>query len=352
LAKAAGGKYWTLDSLRRLATDANYRYEAAQAAPESVNDDPVFEDAVVYFKSEWEPLDERTKSNILSTALTWISQITASRELLVWAKTTEEEDTANLLEPLRGGRIGILVPGYRYGKAGAVVTALLKARIYAQLKRRADRGWEEGETPVILMIDEAQEVATAEDATMLAIGRSLGLGMVAATQTIEGVEEKLTPVVAGKWLNVYGNVIALPGRSPKTDAFVVQRVGKIWTARVDRAEGLNVRDAMRSETLIGALAASKNQESLRRWIGPNVYALAKLRRQNFAVNLPIIGNLLTRLAGGSSNAVPKSASHIGLHDLVDASEVPTLLAEPNTALVVGHRARVPRRDVVRLKPVY
>jgi hypothetical protein len=41
-----------------------------------------------------------------------------------------------------------------------------------------------------------------------------------------------------------------------------------------------------------------------------------------------------------------------VHELVEASEVGTLLAEPNTALVVGYRARVPRRDVVRLSPVY
>jgi hypothetical protein len=212
------------------------------------------------------------------------------------------------------------------------------------LKERAEKGWLGGATPVVFLIDEAQEVATDDDATMLAIGRSLGLAMVAATQTIEGVEEKLTKPVADKWLNVYGNVIALPGRSFRTDEFVTKRLGKSWGAKVERVEGLTVRDAMRSETLTGALAASRTQESMRRWIGPGMYGMSSARRGRFT-------NQLSRLLG-AEGASERSQCHVGVHELVEASEVATLLAEPNTALVVGYRARVPRRDVVRLSPVY
>lgn len=344
LAQAAGGDFWTLSAIGHIAADAEFRYQAVEAAPQGMDDDPVFQDALGYFKSEWQPLDERTRSNVLATAMTWISQITATRELLAWAQTPESEDNANILEPLRGGRIGILVPAYRYGRAGAVVTALLKARIYAGLKSRADDGWPEGATPVVLIIDEAQEVATEDDAIMLTIGRSLGLAMVAATQTIEGVEEKLTRTVSDKWLNVFGNLVALPGRSFRTDQFVANRLGKVWGARFDRVEGMNVRDAMKSETLTGAFAASRTQVSLRRWIGPALYRMGDVRRGRFTSTL---GRLL-----GSNAAEGKSVSVVGVHDLVDASEVGTLLAEPNTALVVGHRARVPRRDVVRLAPHY
>lgn len=344
LAKAAGGGFWTLTAIGRVAADPEIRYEAVKAAPEDLDEDPIFQDALAYFKYEWDPLDERTKSNVLATAMTWLSHITAHGDLLRWAQTTVEEDNAGLLEPLTGGRLGILVPGYKYGKAGAVVTALLKARIYAVLKERAEKGWLGGATPVVFLIDEAQEVATDDDATMLAIGRSLGLAMVAATQTIEGVEEKLTKPVADKWLNVYGNVIALPGRSFRTDEFVTKRLGKSWGAKVERVEGLTVRDAMRSETLTGALAASRTQESMRRWIGPGMYGMSSARRGRFT-------NQLSRLLG-AEGASERSQCHVGVHELVEASEVATLLAEPNTALVVGYRARVPRRDVVRLSPVY
>jgi hypothetical protein len=344
LAQAAGGGFWTLTAIGRVAADAEIRYEAVKAAPEEMDDDPIFQDALAYFKYEWDPLDERTKSNVLATAMTWLSQITAHGDLLRWAQTTVEEDNAGLLEPLTGGRVGILVPSYKYGKAGAVVTALLKARIYAVLKARAENGWPAGATPVVFLIDEAQEVATDDDATMLAIGRSLGLAMVAATQTIEGVEEKLTKPVADKWLNVYGNVIALPGRSFRTDEFVTKRLGKIWSAKVERVEGLTVRDAMKSETLTGALAASRTQESMRRWIGPGMYGMGSARRGRFT-------NQLSRLFGSEGDS-GRSQCHVGVHELVEASEVGTLLAEPNTALVVGYRARVPRRDVVRLSPVH
>ena len=52
-------------------------------------------------------------------------------------------------------------PAHRYGRAGAVVSALLKAHIFAALKARAERsGLQSNETPVLFIMDEAQEIAT------------------------------------------------------------------------------------------------------------------------------------------------------------------------------------------------
>jgi hypothetical protein len=47
--------------------------------------------------------------------------------------------------------------------------ALLKARIFAAIRDRADKGMAEGETPVVLLMDEAQEVTTKQDALILGI---------------------------------------------------------------------------------------------------------------------------------------------------------------------------------------
>jgi hypothetical protein len=51
-------------------------------------------------------------------------------------------------------------------------------------------------------------------------------------------------------------------------------------------------------------------------------------------------------------SVDEPTSVIAPQPLVNAGELLTLLAKPDTALVVTTRARVPRRDIVQLEPVY
>src|SRR6202023_140443 len=110
-------------------------------------------------------MDPKTSSNIVATIMSWLSTITSTPELLRWAKTAAGKDTVDVLSPLKGGRIGILIPEHRYGVAGAVVSALLKARLYSGLKDRAERDWSgTDETPVVFIVDEAQAVATMQDA--------------------------------------------------------------------------------------------------------------------------------------------------------------------------------------------
>ncbi len=40
------------------------------------------------------------------------------------------------------------------------------------------------------------------------------------------------------------------------------------------------------------------------------------------------------------------------HRLITPDEINTLLAEPNMAIAVGQRARVVRRDLIKLQPEY
>jgi hypothetical protein len=55
---------------------------------------------------------------------------------------------------------------------------------------------------------------------------------------------------------------------------------------------------------------------------------------------------------GQGTAQSPFSTQIGVLPTVFAGEMTTLLAEPNTTLAVLTRARVPRRDVIRVQPVY
>ena len=266
--------------------------------------------------------------------------LTQHPDLLRWSEAEPKDETPglDLLDVLQGGRMGLHIPAYRYGQAGSLVSALLKSRLYAALKQRADQS---GKThlPVVFLLDEAQEIATDEDATLLAIGRSLGLCTIAATQTVEGVIERLGEEMADKWLGIYGSVVALTGRSPRTDEFVAARAGNIWRALPESVAGLPVRDTMRAQIFSGLSAAKQKQPYM------------EDTEEGGLLAADSVGRALARL-GQNADPHPAFYLRLGALPLIDAGEMPQLLAEPETALALVTRGRVIWRDVIRLKPAY
>lgn len=352
IARHAGGEWWTLDGAMRIAATDEGLAAAKEAFPlERALEDPLLEEALLYFAHEWRNLDAKPKSSILSHARSWVTTITAHPDLMRWASVQEGEDSFDILTPLKGGRLGFLIPAHRYGRAGAVVTALLKARLYAALKARAEhKKLKPGETPVVFIIDEAQEVATRDDATMLSIGRSLKLAMVGATQTTEGVTEKLGEHAAAKWLAVYGNAIGLAGRSHKTNTFLAERAGATWKARVTSAPGISVRDSVTAAIFSGSVAAARRQTTMREFASPAPSPIAPFlqQAQNAQANRQV-ASPDPRMSREGDTGIQ---SALQPHPLVVAEEMSTLLAEPNLALAITTRGRVPRRDVIKLTPRY
>jgi type IV secretory system conjugative DNA transfer VirD4/TraG family protein len=344
IAQAAGGGWWSLFHSAQIVSSKQDRDQLIQALVPKAEEDPLLREAFAYFRLEWDTMDEKTRSNILAEIRSWLSTITATPELLRWAKTPAGKDTVDLLAPLTGGRIGILIPEYRYGVAGSVVSALLKARLFSGLKSRADRDWSgTTETPVAFIIDEAQEVATTQDAQMLPIGRSLGLAMIAATQGLEGIMAKLGPAVASKWLSIFGSVVALGGRSAATDAFVAQRAGESWQLTPGVVIGNTVRGALSMEAISGPIAAARTQPHMAMTVG----------RGGLALMPSSIAQAATALSKGADLApAPPPQLALGSRPLFPPGEIASLAAVPDTAIVLGTRGRVARRDVVILKPEY
>ena len=340
MAHAAGEAFWTLDSIKKAATETTYRAQLLRnISNEMILGSAPLTEAINYFEREWNKpnsAEDRTRASIQTIAQTWIATITAHPDLLRWSQATKSRETADISGPLRGGRLGFLIPAYRYGRAGAVVTALLKARLYAGLKARADQGMGKDGTPIVFLIDEVQEVSTEEDATMLAIGRSLGLAVIGATQTVEGVREKLGEATAAKLLAIYGGLVMLPGRSPLTDEFAADRVGLTWAATVQERPGATLRETMQRDVLTGLTAAGRYQGFMQ--------AGANGPRQ--------LRGVFSALISQMQGAVSEPTSKIGPAPVVISGELLTLLAKPDTALIIATRGRVQRRDVVQLAPLY
>lgn len=352
VAKALGKTYWSLEGIGQIATNQKALDKALTAIlslPEDKQNDAVLSEAVAYLGGEWKELDGKVKSNIAATAKAWISTITANGDLLGWARAMPEEDSIDILMPLNGGRLGFLLPAHRYGRAGAVVTALLKARLFAALKARAERSGLQGqETPVLFIMDEAQEIATGEDATMLAIGRSLGLAVVAATQTVEGIIEQLGDTTARKWLTIFGSALTLTGRSPATDDFMAGRAGAAWRLTIPAVEGLPVRTAIDAHANTGAVAASRYQAAVREFVAIPGSKLAHSGWERFTAP---IAKALRQVGNTGDGGKKATATALAARPVIDPAELQTLLALPDTAFIQATRARVLRRDVIKLKPL-
>ena len=341
LAQAAGGDYWTLSSIGKIATNSDSQNDVILAIPESAETLTVGE-AAEFFMEDWENTEERVKSNIIATARSWLNTITSHPDLAAWADTNDELENVDITAPLEGGRLGVLIPDYRYGRGGAVVTALIKARLYEGIKKRGENSDQEY-IPVLFIMDEAQEIATKDDASLLAIGRSLKLAMVAATQTVEGVVEKLGKETSDKWFGIYGSLVGLKGRSKVTNEFIAARFGTGWRSIVENVQGVPINQSAGINTVHGVKAASLYQESCR-----NIEFDSRDSRElaNFPWNLLKPPIFRERIIYGDQTS--KMNTTIRVAPLLEAGEIEDLLAVPGTALIVATRASVTRRDVIKL----
>ncbi|AMW35766.1 hypothetical protein HEQ62_10735 [Haematospirillum jordaniae] len=115
----------------------------------------------------------------------------------------------------------------------------------------------------------------------LAIGRSLGLAVVAARQTVERIIKQLGDATARKWLMIFGSALTLNGRSPSTDDFMADPARPAWWLTIPAVEGLPVRTEIDAHTNTGVVAASRYQATVREFVAIPGSKLAHLGWQRF-----------------------------------------------------------------------
>jgi len=323
-------------------------------------DDLELDAARVFFDAEWPSTDLKTRSGIVSTLRSVYQQLASGNDLLRWAECEAGAGQADVTDVLRGGRVAIVAPAYRYGAAGPLVTSLLKMRLYNEVKARADHGLGKGETPFVLVADEFQTIALkGKDSDMAAIGRALGVAMALATQTVEGLEASLGSEDSAALLQVLGSMIALGGRSPKTDEMIAKRLGGAFRPTLAQMPGVpTTRGAIMVQAAAGARAAARHASDIADAISWDARGVAAdlERRRGFGA-LQFAHEELKRLGGDDKHRANELVAltpicSIGSPLLVEPLEVGELVAVPASALVAITRGRVARRDVIDLRVRY
>ncbi|HSH83846.1 MAG TPA: TraM recognition domain-containing protein [Guyparkeria sp.] len=344
----ASSEDWTAYGVYQTVMSADYRSTVIDCIRPEHATDPLVELAANFWSDEYPQIPERSLGSILSTVREWYVPLLSSKELLEWAKADSGVDPAGALS---GQIIGFDVPRTKYGSGAALIASLVKARVYRAAKLRGD-GWRDtkGQTPALIVVDEAQAVVGDEDVDIAPEARSLGLTLVYGTQTIEGMYASMGEANAKKLLEVCANLVALPGRSRSTDDWIADRIGDIWRARIEHVAGTpSAHTAITSRLQSGVVSLARHDEYVGRLV--RAEGVPALHAPYAAISSKVasaLGELGDQVLG---SLVPSpTTTEIGLHPLVHGGEVETLLAEPFTAVVQVIRGGVLRRDVIRMTP--
>lgn len=332
---------------------------------------------VRYALIEFPVLPEKQRGSIEGIAGLWLSQITDNDKLSGWADAV----TGYKIESVtRGARVGVLLPESIYGKAGVLVSGLLKKRVYEAIKRRGDQ-WRaaDGETPVLVVIDEVQEILTDDEVNMLPIARSLGLYAAFSTQNVDGILNRLGDHAGYQLLGNLRSMVAYQTQTETTMQYISERMGSSFRPTIQQTEcyedlnsrlGKTVRllrnteksgsDGMQYANGIGALTST---------VGARIASLPS-SVVNFVMNPQSRKRMQETSSDGQTldaeafthNQNIQSAEHIerwglmaqslALTKNVEAGEVNEALSEPNTAFVQVIRGRVTRRDLVNTNPIF
>lgn len=355
---------WTLAALYRLAVTPGVAEEVKGVIEGKFKDNfgkltGDYRRAYDDFTRTFPGLPDATRNSILQNANVWLGTLVNSSALAVWA---DADSGVPIEDTLDGARIGLLLPEFKFGKAGAVISNFAKRRFYEAVKRRGE-SWKTGSgTRVLLVVDECQALMTDGEAEILPIARSLGLSALFATQNVDGLQIALQdkPALLEQILGQFRSVIGLAVNTDATCSFLAARLGatarpvysEVPTPVADAAgtiTGLQqAAGAYRRGTMMAAASASSEVSGLRgRGLAGEAFEmLGKLAdKVGLQQAYKLLPAALTEGEKGGS-------ARLGTHENITPEEVRNLTAQKFTALAVVNRGGVDRRDLIKLEPVF
>lgn len=279
-------------------------------------------------------------ASVVSTLKTsWFNPLLHSKEIGPWCRT--EESDIDILAPLHGGGLGIHI-GPRYGKAGQFATALIRHRLWIEIQKRG-LDWKEKDptaTRVLFVMDEAQDLLNAGDMEILAKGRSLGAHIMALTQMLEGIQERMGEAKCKVMLGNFMTKIVLQS-SDESFEIIQKHIG----VTLGRQQGYGGVWGGLTQPL-RALSRDQKQNPQ----NPHQYSMP-------VPNPTLIDRLLKRrvdLRERDTDMLPLGKTEWDYGDgkekpLVTLHDFQGVVKEKGIALAVLNRGGVPRRDFVKLQ---
>lgn len=321
--------------------------------------DETLNTTMTWFKTELPTIsgpDNDTWKSVVSQALQWFAPLMGDDDLISWATCAESE--ADIAQAFYGQCFGIYLP-LKHGAAGEITMALLRYRINEIARRRNDdwRTLDPNATPVLMVIDEAQEVINRQDNKILSMGRSIGLYMWLATQSEAALRAKLNEVTTETVINNLLSFICFDVDN-QTFEVIQEKVGKCWkkqkrmhSAAIDYEQNAlaMAKSPMFDREHPGAgrywdhLGAQGAGIPLPEKIEYRSHATGQVRSGNFEENMGRFAekHMFPDLIVGEGNEEKY---------ILEAADFNVLKRGQGSALVSINRGGEPRRDMVKLTP--
>lgn len=345
LATQAGPVRWTLANIERATADADYRTELLALLDENesaVDDMGLLSTVRGYWLGEYPQVSQASGyvASVFGIVSAWLSPLTGHRDLREWTQSDEGIDPTAVLE---GARYGIGVDAAIHGDmATSAVVGFIKQRIYNAATRRGD-GWagQTAQTAALIMMDEADALLDDRDAAIVPRGRSLGLRFVVGVQTIEQLEAQFggmsgSPKAHGL-LGQFRSVVALAS-TERTAELVQQRGG--YGHVLEPVAITSVPDLR--YTVLQRLSASPMNDPEHPSRGPLMRSAS--------------GKVIGRALGSMFDHNTDAGERLTLSDEPEpwfsTADVQTLTSTPGIAVAVLNRAGAPRRDAIKLHPIF
>lgn len=349
---------WNLSSIYRLAFEAGSR-DAAKALIENEHMHLLpghLHRAYSSFMVRHMQKANETRSSIELNLETWLGTLINDQELGSWADCVEGVEIEDCLY---GEKIGLALPD---SQTGVAISALAKRRFYTAIKRRGD-GWKsEGQEPVLLVVDEAQDLVSHEELAILPKARSLGLCALYSTQGLDGLQVALKDEQATiMLLDQFRSVVSLQVGSEMTLNYVSQRLGT--APRVVFSEvNANTTDPVATANFYGANAggystgtlaarAQTSEEMIKvgrsySHVGQAISTVSELAKKLGAEQA------WKQLPAAIRRERPAGSVKIGEIPLVAPDEIRSLTMNKFTALAAVNRCGTIRRAQIRLTPMF
>ncbi|WP_223554366.1 TraM recognition domain-containing protein [Pseudomonas sp. BF-R-01] len=351
---------WTLGAIYKLAFEPGSRDRAKQIIEENSKCFDLLPGhlrrAYSAFMTRHMEKANETRSSIELNLETWLGTLINDQELGAWADTV---DGVEIEDCLYGAMLGLALPDTQTGVA---ISALAKRRFYSAIKRRGD-GWKaEGQQPVLLVVDEAQDLVSHEELAILPKARSLGLCALYSTQGLDGLQVALQDEQATiMLLDQFRSVVSMQVGSEMTLDYVSQRLGA--APRVVFSEvAANTTDPVATANLYGANAGGYSTGTLAARAQTSD-EMIKVGRSYSHVGQAIstVSELAKKLGAEQAwqqlpaairRERPAGSVKIGEIPLVSPDEIRSLTMNKFTALASVNRCGTIRRAQIRLNPMF
>ncbi|HHK8271156.1 TPA: hypothetical protein ACQVKY_005338, partial [Serratia marcescens] len=191
----------------------------------NIETDPRIKQLIFNIRNDLVEAKQDFAMKCLKNAQGYMQAVLQSKDIIKWADS--ETTSIDVLDCLKGKKIGVAMPFERFGAAGELVSQLVKAKVRNAIAMR-ENNWRDDPTATELLFiqDEFQDLFNADDENNVPKDRSRGCCNIVASQTISAIYSKASKKeIADTFLTMFASFVELKTTDKHADEFMQMQCG-------------------------------------------------------------------------------------------------------------------------------